>query len=327
MPLDPAAEKMLDLIRAAGAPPIHEADLAQARVAAITGARAIGLEPPAGVATRDLLVPDEAHCVPVRTYRPSAATAAGPLPAIIFFHGGGWVVCNLDSHDSLCRHLALAAHCTVVAVDYRLAPEHPFPAAPDDAVAVLRWIANQGECIGIDGSRVVTCGDSAGGNLAAVVGLHAARGDCPRPRLQILVYPVCDVSSRSASYTRNGRGYVLPETSMRFFIDAYLPDHAARQDWRASPLLAPSLAGSPPTLIYTAEYDVLHDEGCAFADRLRIAGAYVEHHDVLGHMHGFLTAGRLIPKAAEVVEHIGAVAQRALAPSDRLLSRGRPLAD
>jgi acetyl esterase len=303
MSLHPSAQAMLEMFQSANAQPTENLDLAAARTAAVQGVIAIGLEPPPGVSAKDEHFAVPGGEIALRIYRPEGSSGAA-LPVVLFFHGGGWVVCDLESHDHLCRHIAAGAKCAVVAVDYRLAPENRFPAAIEDAESAARWLLSNAERLELDISRVAVCGDSAGGNLSAVLALQSGKNGLPRIALQVLIYPVCDVSSKSESYWHNGTDYLLTERTMAFFIDQYVPDIAQRADWRASPLLAANLAEAAPALIYTAEYDVLHDEGAAYAAKLRKAGVKVRYCDIPGHMHGFLTAGKLLPIAAEIVKEI-----------------------
>lgn len=312
MPLDPSAQALLDLMRMSGALPTEQApDLPAARIVSTNSVRAIGLEPPAGVETQDVSLLPDAPCT-VRVYRP-AGTKGAVLPALLFLHGGGWVLGDLDSHDSVCRHLAAGAGCVVVAVDYRLAPEHPFPAALDDSLSALRWLVREAGELGVDPSRIALGGDSAGANLAAVASLSAGQDGIAAPLLQILLYPVCDLAAQSPSYDRNGTGYILPRVTMAFFIDAYAPDLAQRGDWRLSPLRSGALAVSPPTILYTAEYDILHDEGVAFAEALKAAGVATEHRETPGQMHGFVTFGKMLPVAARVLAELAADLRSAFA--------------
>jgi len=303
MSLDPSAQAMLEMFQSANAQPIETLDLATVRMAAVQGTIATGLEPPPGVSAKDEQLTVPGGEIALRIYRPEDS-GADALPVVLFFHGGGWAVCDLESHDHVCRHIAAGARCAVVAVDYRLAPEHPFPAAIEDAESAARWLVLNAERLEIDIRRVAVCGDSAGGNLAAVVALQSGKNGIPRIALQVLIYPVCDVSAKSESYSRYGTDYVLTEHTMSFFIDLYVPDTAQRADWRASPLLTPNFAAAAPALIYTAEYDILHDEGAAYAAQLRKAGVKVRYCDIPGHMHGFLTAGKLLPVAADIIREI-----------------------
>jgi acetyl esterase len=227
------------------------------------------------------------------------AGAAGPLAArlyvpegaigglLVYYHGGGWVVGDLDTHEAPCRFLARETGLAVLAVDYRRAPEHRFPAAVDDALAAFRWASAESARLGVPPGRVAVGGDSAGGNLAAVVALLATREGGPRPRAQLLIYPVTDLSTKHPSYRLFADGFFLTERDMDWYRGNYLPDAAAALDPRASPLLAPDLHGLPPAVILSAGFDVLRDEGEAFAKRLAEAGVPVTHRRVPGQIHGF----------------------------------------
>ncbi len=221
----------------------------------------------------------------MRIYTPREAPA---LPLLVYFHGGGFVLGDLDSHDSICRNLALAADAVVVAVDYRLAPEHPFPAAADDCLAATRWAAARAAALGADPARIAVAGDSAGGNLAAVVALRLRDEGGPALRGQLLIYPVTDNHVEpTASMIANGEGYFLTREAMLFFDKHYLadPDHLAHPHFAV--LRAPDLSGLPPAYVLTAEYDPLLDEGEAYAARLSAAGVAVEQVRALGVIHGF----------------------------------------
>jgi len=233
---------------------------------------------------RDLTLPGPGGAIAARLYRPSVD---GVLPGLVFFHGGGWVIGDLDSHDDLCRDLAAQAGCAVLAVDYRMAPEHPFPAAAEDAIVAADWAAANARQLGIDPARLAVGGDSAGGNLAAVAAL-AAR-DAGRPlAAQLLIYPVTDLSRlEGESYAACGEGYGLTAGAMVWFRDHYLSNAAAARDWRVSPLLAEDLRRLPPTLVVTAEFDVLRSEGEAYAKRLADAGVPTTLARYDGMIHGF----------------------------------------
>ena len=235
---------------------------------------------------RDLAIPGPGGAIKARLYRPSAD---GVLAGLVFFHGGGWVIGDLDSHDDLCRDLAAQAHCAVLAVDYRLAPEHRFPAAADDAIAATRWASEHAAELGIDPTRLAVGGDSAGGNLAAVSALAARDAGIPLAA-QLLIYPVTDMAHlEGESYTACGEGYGLTAAAMAWFRDHYLADAAAAQDWRVSPLLASDLSRLPPALVVTAEFDVLRSEGEAYARRLAEAGVPTELARYDGMIHGFVS--------------------------------------
>ena len=229
----------------------------------------------------------------------------------MFFHGGGWVVGDIATHDTVCRHLANRADCAVVSVDYRLAPEHKFPAAVEDCVAATGWVAENAAALGVDPARLAVGGDSAGGNLAAVVCLMARDGGAPRIAHQLLIYPATDAAMRHASVTRFAEGYVLTRSTMRWFYDQYLrsPDDAA--DWRVSPLAAADLSGLPPAYVLTAGYDPLCDEGDEYAARLAAAGVAVEHRRFPGQIHGFVTNGKIIRAADPALDEAAAALKKA----------------
>lgn len=236
----------------------------------------------------------------------------GHRPAIIYFHGGGWVLGDLDTHDSLCRHLAISANSVVVAVDYRLAPECPFPAAFDDAWAALHHVVEEAEDLGIDVDRLAVAGDSAGGNLATAVSLRARGLGAPYIAFQCLIYPALDVRSDSGSYREFADGYGLTRDRMRFFWKSY-QGLQTNTDPMFSPAQAENLAGLPPTLILTAEYDVLRDEGESYADRLRTSGVPVELMRVDGVIHGFVHYAGAIECGQRVLTAIGRKMALALA--------------
>jgi acetyl esterase len=283
MPLDPQAKAFLDQLAAANAPPLSDLPVDAARLAADALFSAQGaVEPVARVENRG--IPGPAGEIPIRVYTPEGT---GPFPVLVYVHGGGWVICGLDSHDPPCRALANAVPCLVVSVDYRLAPEHKFPAAADDAYAATRWVAEHAAELGGDPRRVAVGGDSAGGNLAAVVALMARERGGPRLVHQLLVYPVTDAGLDTASYRENGDGYFLTRDTMAWFWGHYLRSRADVEDPHASPLRARDLAGLPPALVITAEYDPLRDEGEAYAARLRAAGVPVRTTRYPGMIHGF----------------------------------------
>jgi acetyl esterase len=233
------------------------------------------------------------------------------LPAFIFCHGGGWVVGDLDTHDVVCRQLAVQANVAVIAVDYRLAPEHRFPAAVDDAWMATTWIATHAAELGIDAKRIAVGGDSAGGGLAAVVALMARDARAPWLALQVLIYPVTDLRANSGSYATFAEGCLLTSAAMKWYIEQYAPVRDAVNDWRASPLLAPWVHGVAPALIMAAELDPLFDEGAAYARRLQGARVPVEYHIVNGMIHGFLTMGGKVDAANQAVATIAASLRRA----------------
>jgi acetyl esterase len=247
----------------------------------------------------------------LRLYRGAATAAGGTLPALVYFHGGGWVIGDLDTHDSLCRHLANAARCIVVAVDYRLAPEHKFPAAVEDCFAATSWVAREAVALGIDRERLAVGGDSAGGNLAAVVSLIARDRGAPKLRCQALLYPAVECGMTHPSHDRFAEGYLLTRPTMRWFYEHYLREPADIDDWRASPLRADDLSGVAPALVLTAGNDVLRDEGEAYARRLQEAGVAVQLRHFPDQIHGFLTMGKIIEAAQPALDDIAAALQAA----------------
>ena len=247
----------------------------------------------------------------------SEIQAAG-LPVLVYFHGGGWVIGDLDTHDTLCRELANGSGCAVVAVDYRMGPEHRFPAAVDDCFAATRWVHDNAASLGLDASRLAVGGDSAGGNLAAVVSILArdlgAAGATTLPiAFQLLIYPSTDMRRLSASHQTNGQGYVLTAETIAYFQAHYTGDEAKYADWRASPLLCENLAHLPPAFVLTAGYDPLRDEGLAYAQRLTEAGNRATHICFERQIHGFITMGRVIDEANAAVAICASELKRAMA--------------
>ena len=232
----------------------------------------------------------------MRMYRPVKGEV---LPALVYFHGGGWTIGDIDTHDVLCRSLAVGARCVVFSVDYRLAPEYPFPAAVDDCFAATRYVADNAAKLKV--SSIAVGGDSAGGNLAAAVALLARDAGGPALAFQLLIYPATDQRMATPSLERNGQGYLLTRDAMQYFRRNYLPNERDWSDWRASPLLAKSHANLPPAFVITAGYDPLIDEGRAYADRLRAAGAKVEYREFAGMVHGFILFGGVIDTANAAV--------------------------
>jgi acetyl esterase len=256
----------------------------------------------------DLTIPGPAGPIAARLYAPAAADA----PLIVFFHGGGWVLCSIESHDSLCRGLADASGAAVLSIEYRLAPEHKFPAGFEDAAAALAWAAANAQALGCDPTRLAVAGDSAGGNLAAAV---AAAAPAAGVRLahQLLIYPALDPAQRGASHARYTASPILDAPTMGWFWAQYLATQADRLDPRAAPALAP-LSNFPPTTLVLAEHDPLHDDGQAFADALRGAGVPVEILRFEGVTHGFLSLFGMVAKAETAIMQSGERLRRALTP-------------
>jgi acetyl esterase len=311
--LHPDAQKVCDLIVASGRPPIETLTPPEARVA-YSASRAVLQPDPEPVAeVVSLQAAGPAGSVPLRLYRGQGAPKASPQPALIYFHGGGWVIGDLESHDQVCRSIANATKCIVVSVDYRLAPEHKFPAAAEDAIAATRWIADNAARLGIDAGRLAVGGDSAGGNLAAVVSLEARDRSGPTLVHQILVYPAADMSRDWPSAERHAQQLPLTRAGMRWFIAHYLRSAADEADWRASPLRASSLRDLPPALVITAGFDPLCDEGEAYAKALQSAGVRVVHERFDGQIHGFLSMGRIVADSGRAIGLIAAALQQSFA--------------
>jgi len=310
-PLDPDAAEFLDAVRAAGIPRL-ESLTPQAARALLAELRAKANVEPADVAeVRDLSAPGAAGGIPLRLYRPAEATRHSSC--LVWLHGGGWVLGDLDTHDAFCRDLANAAGCVVVAVDYRIAPEHRFPAGLDDACAALRFVAAEAPTLGVDPARLAVGGDSAGGNLAAVMALMARDGQLPAVRLQALLYPVLDCTLSQPSHALDVDGLLVSGPAMVWFRDHYLGTEAERRDWRASPLLAERLAGVAPCVLVTAGGDPLCDEGRAYASRLGQEGVRLTFEHWPGQLHGFFTANPAAPTACRALAALGAALRAGLA--------------
>jgi len=266
---------------------MHQATVQQSRAAQWDWVPYMG-EPAPMADIRTRFIPSPTAEIPVTVYTPHGA---GPFPALVMFHGGCWIVGNIDLADRPHRALAEATGCVVVAVNYQKAPEHPFPVPLDDCYAAYTWTVAHADELGVDAARVGVCGDSAGGNLAAAVSLRARDVGGPLPAVQVLIYPALDPDLNTPSATDNAEGFGLTTQDMRWSWHQYLQ---SADDWTnpwARPARAPSLAGLPPTVVVTAEFDVLRDEGTAYADRLREEGVVVRHHDYAGAIHGFLWMG------------------------------------
>lgn len=312
MPLDPQAREFVEKLERSRAPKMHELSPEDAR--ALVVPLRMRCEEMRSIENRT--IPGPAGEIPIRIYHPLEAAQASGLPVVMFFHGGGWVVGSIASHDGLCRRLSNRSGCIVVSVEYRLAPEHKFPAAVDDCFAATRWAAEHAGEFGGDPGRLAVAGDSAGGNLAAVVALLAREEGGPAIARQVLIYPITDYMPDYESYRRNGRHYFLTTETIAWFWEHYLESAEQGGDWRASPLRAANLSGLPPALIEVAEFDPLYDEGLAYADRLEAAGVPVERIISRGQIHGFLRRLDLFASAAEGVEQIAGDLRRSLRSRD-----------
>lgn len=290
MPLHVQTAGVLEFMKQLGAPPLHELSPAEGR------ANYLAMRVPSTVELHE--VRDfEAGGVKCRLYRSSDSTSA---PLLIYYHGGGWVIGDLDTHDDICRKLARDARCSVVAVDYRLAPEHPAPAALDDCIAATKWMFSNAATIGVDPARIAIGGDSAGGNLAALVSLHAG----VNPVFQLLVYPATDMRMDYPSHRENAQGYLLTADSMTWFIGHYLQgDERKKHEPLYSPILSDdgTLKKSPPTLVITAEFDPLRDEGEAYAARLAAVGVPTSTVRFNGQIHAFFGMSELLDDAAAAI--------------------------
>jgi acetyl esterase len=311
--LDPQAKALIDLMVARAVPAVHTLSPADARRFYRERRSFTQPDAPAVAQVEDRTITGPHGAVPLRIYRPHDGAAA--LPALVYFHGGGWTIGDLDTHDVLCRQLCLGAGVVVVSVDYRLGPEHRFPAAVDDALAAVRWVQAEVQMLGIDASRIALGGDSAGGNIAASLAilLRDARDAAEAaPAFQLLIYPATDMRHIAPSHRVNGQGYLLTTQSIDYYRGHYLADRAQRTDPRASPLLAANHRGLPPALILTAGFDPLRDEGRQYADALSAAGNAVQYICFERQVHGFITMGRLIDEANTAVDLCASALRRAL---------------
>ena len=310
--LHPQAKALLELIARVGLPATHTLSPPDAR--AMYRERRFFTQPAAPEVGRITeLQADGPHgAIPLRAYRPAGCADAQTLPVLVYFHGGGWVIGALDTHDPLCRELANASGCAVVAVDYRMGPEHRFPAAVDDCIAATRWVRRHAHDLQLDASRLAVGGDSAGGNLATVVAIAARdAGDLPIA-FQLLISPATDMRRTAPSHVSNGQGYLLTSDTIGYFHDHYIADAAQDLDWRASPLLHDDLSKLPPALLLTAGYDPLRDEGLAYSQALTEAGNRVTHICFERQIHGFITMGKVIDEANAAVAICAAELRRAL---------------
>ncbi len=318
------------LAAGANVPPYHQLPLAQARAMARAGYLRAGDPVPVG-SVRDLEAPGAQGPLRVRLYLPAGTTT--PPPLVVFFHGSGFVLLDLDTHDDLCRRLCAASGCAVASVDYRLAPEHPFPAAPDDCLAATRWLAAQATALGVDGTRLVLCGDSAGGCLAVVTALRLREEGGPALRGQLLFYPVLDLTPAQpqGSYAHFHSGFGLGHERMAWFWAQYLgPQADAAPHPHAAPARTASVEGLPPAHVEVAEFDVLRDEGEAWAHRLQAAGIAAAVWRAPGMNHGYMKyAGELpaadasLQRACAWLGQVTAAGAGSLQPTDPLL-RAQP---
>ena len=304
--IDSEARAYLDYMLSLGLPPLAQQGATEARRLNRLRVPMLAGEIAEIVSVEDGVIPGLGGPIPFRRY---SNTPDQALPALLYLHGGGWVVGDLDSHDSTCRAIARRAGCAVVSLDYRLAPEHRFPAAVDDAWAALTWLAERER-------RIAVGGDSSGGNLAAVVARRARERGGPAVAAQVLIYPVIDCDMQTPSYQSAATGYGLTRDSMRWYWDQYLPDESARTTPDASPLRARDLSGLPPALILTCELDPLASEGVAYVTALKDAGVRVEHIHEPDMIHGYIRMAGVISRARKSWDDIAGFLRRELAPGD-----------
>ena len=315
MALDPKAQAMLDMVYRVGAPRFHELGVHQARRSFEKLQFALRPDLPAVASVTDVPIPG-VHArdgvIMARLYRPLDAAPDAILPVTFYFHGGGWCVGDIPSYDALCRELTNLGGCAVLSVDYRLAPEHPFPGAVEDAQQAVAWTLANAALIGIDPARFALAGDSAGGTLSAVTALQMRNDGAPQAALQLLIYPCTDILSQRPSRRTYANGYFLDTDSLAWFFEKYLPNQADWSDWRASPLLAGRFDRLPPAAFIVAGCDPLTDDCKAYAEALGNAGVPVTVHEFDGMVHGFITLGKMFPQAVTAVEKAGSALRAAL---------------
>ncbi|MBL8439318.1 MAG: alpha/beta hydrolase [Zoogloeaceae bacterium] len=305
MSLDPQARALLDMVYRVGAPRFHELSVEQARRSMEKLLFAFRPDAPAVASVTEVPIPRGHDGVLLaRYYRPISAEPGTRLPLLIYYHGGGWCIGDVSSYDVACRELANFSHCAVLSVEYRLAPEQPFPAAVNDALLALDWAFDNADLLEVDSESIALGGDSAGGNLAIVTALQARNRSGPALRHLLLVYPSTEMISDRPSRTTYGDGYFLDRESLVWFYERYVPQ-GNTDDWRASPMKADSLVNLPPMTLITAGCDPLVDDCLAFADRVRAEGGSVVHKNFEGMVHGFFTLGKYFAQANQAVEYAG----------------------
>ncbi len=309
MPLDPIVKMICDQANASEAPPVHSLSPVDARTS-YEALRPTTTQELARV--EDITIAGAQGPLRARLYAPRDDAS---LPVVLYLHGGGWVIGSIETHDSLCQLLAKSSGCCVISLDYRLAPEHKFPAAPEDVYAALVDLQARAAELGVDGSRLAVAGDSAGGNLSAAVAIMCRDRGGPALAMQGLIYPVTNYSFDTNSYRDNAEGYLLTTETMRWFWDHYLSDAADGANPLASPLKAADVSGVAPAYIITAEYDPLRDEGDAYAAKLAAAGVAVTHRPYDGMVHEFVRFNDFIPQGKQAVVDLGAALRKAFEPA------------
>ena len=312
MPLDPLLKTLLDQMAAQPTPPIHEMEPEMARAAMGAMMDLVGPKDVPIGRIENMRIPGEAGEIALRLYTPVAAGSQS-LPALVFFHGGGFVIGDLDTHDGICRILANEACVKVIAVHYRLAPEHKFPAAVNDAIAAVNWVEANAAALGVDANRLAVGGDSAGGNLAAVVAQAAKKNSAPHLAYQLLMFPVTQIGEETASLRNCAEGYFLERAGLEWFYSHYLPADADRSDPRISPLKAEDVGGLPPAYVMLAGFDPLHDEGRAYAEKLTAAGVPVTLANYPDMVHDFIFMHAVLPQAQQALGDAAASLKEALA--------------
>ena len=313
MALDPQVEFVLGLIEKSGYPELCDMEPEEARAFFDAQAPKLDIRPENVFRVEDRFIPGPDQPIPLRIYTPRQPVAGERLPLLVYLHGGGFVVGSLDSYDSLCRALANRVDCVVVSVDYRLAPEHKFPAAVEDCIEALNWVAENADEIDGDAARLAIAGDSAGGNLAAVTAIAARDDGGPSLCCQVLVYPVAAGTPDSFSHHAFAEKRLLTRRNILWFYEQYLNGPEDAKNPRFAPLETPDLAGLPPTLLIVAGHDPLRDEGLAYGERLRQAGVAVTLHNYEGMVHGFLTMSDVIDKGGEAIEEASRTLREAFA--------------
>lgn len=311
MALDPIMKAFLDQMAAQPGPKMYELAAPDARALFAALMEMAGPKDVPIGKVANTTCPGPGGDIPLRIYTPVAAPA-DPLPTLLFYHGGGFVIGNLDTHDGLCRLVANEAGVRVISVDYRLAPEHKFPAAVDDALAALHFVEANASDLGVDANRLAVGGDSAGGALAAIAAQHARENGGPQLAFQLLLFPVTQIGGETNSLQEFAEGYFLERAGLDWFFRCYLPDGADTHDRRISPLAAPSLAGLPPAYLMTAECDPLRDEGLDYAHRLRHEGVSVAIVDHAGLVHDFIYLQSVLPQANQALKHASQALKAAL---------------
>ncbi len=313
MPPNAAIQALLDQTAAQNAPPLASQGVDLVRQGYVA-ARGFLSEKPDVAQVEDRMLPGPAGEIPVRIYKPAGQA---PYPILVYYHGGGWVIGDLETHDGISRAFANAAGCIVVSVDYRLAPEHKYPAAVDDAFAALNWVADHAAEFDGDAMRIAAGGESAGANLTAVIAQLAKEAGGPTLAYQILAYPVTNLAFDTKSYEENADGYFLTTESMRWFWGLYLNDESEGSDSKASPLLKDDVSGLPPGIVIAPEFDPLRDEGEAYGKRLQEAGVDFEVWRAEGMIHDFLGMTNILPEAKDAIETLGGKLKAAFAVGSR----------